>query len=183
MTAYKNNPERFALDRAARKSKPRKKGSKALRILAALGFGMAFAIAAPTIAYAAFSDDAVAFAEKFSAGQTYSEETASLAAEASALTEEYEAVCQAPALAEAEALTAGTGSGEAFDGVTADCTNFAVENQDFVEKVETATSIFTDLGEGFGEVTANVKAAVESGDIASAITELFNQQSETEAGE
>lgn len=182
MTDYRNTSTSTVLDMAARKSKPRKKGSKALRILTVLGFGMAFAIAAPTIAYAAFSDDAVAFAETLSAGQTYSEETLSLASEASALTEEYEAVCQTPALAEAEALTAGTGSGETFDGVTADCTNFAVENQDFVTKVETATSIFTDVGEGFGTVTESIRAAVESGDIASAIRELF-AQSETEAGE
>lgn len=181
MTDYNNSSTSIALDMAARKSKLRKKGSKALRILTVLSFGMAFAIAAPTIAYAAFSDDAVQFAETLSAGQTYSEETASLASEASALTEEYEALCQTPALAEAEALTAGTGSGEAFDSITDACTNFAVENADFVEKVEAATSIWTNIGDGFGEVTDTVKAAMEAGDVATAIRILFAQSEEAGA--
>lgn len=103
-----------------------------------------------------------------------------IANEAQTLTEEYEAVCQDPSWGEAEALTAGTGSGEAFDGVTESCTSFAVENADFVTKVEAATSIWTDLGTGFGEVTETVRAAVAAGDIEEAIRELF-AQSETEA--
>lgn len=180
MTDYTNNPERFALDTARRKPKARKKPSKALRTLAAIGFGMAFAIAVPMTAYAAFSDDATAFAETLAAGQAYSDEAVSLAAEASALTEEYEAICQTPALAEAEALTAGTGSGEAFDAITGDCTAFAVENGDFVEKVESATGLFTGLGDGHGEVTETVRAAVEAGDIEEAIRILFAQSEEAE---
>src|SRR5690606_25830139 len=98
---------RIALEMKARNPKPGKKPNKALRVLTAIGVGMAVAIAVPMTAYAALSDNAVTFAETLAAGQNYSDDTMSLAAEASALTEEYEAICQAPALAEAEALTAG----------------------------------------------------------------------------
>lgn len=107
--------------------------------------------------------------------------TDSLAAEAQTLTEEYETICQDPAWAEAEALTAGTGSGEAFDAFTSACTSFAVENADYVEKVESVTGLFTGLGDGFGEVTETVRAAVASGDIESAIRILFAQSEEAGA--
>lgn len=179
MTDYTNTS--IALDMARRKPKPGKRPHKALRVLTAIGFGMAVAIAVPVVAYGAFSDDAVTFAETLAAGQNYSDDTMSLAAEASALTEEYEAICQAPALAEAEALTDGTGSGEAFDAITGDCTAFAVENADFVEKVEAATSIWTDLGDGLGTVTDSVREAVESLDIEAAVRELFSQVEAEEA--
>lgn len=107
--------------------------------------------------------------------------TDSPASEAQTLTAEYEAICQDPAWSEAETLTAGSGSGEAFDNITSACTTFAVENQDFVQKVEAATGLFTGLGEGFGEVTETVRAAVASGDIAEAIRILFAQSEDVGA--
>lgn len=159
------------LDMAARKPKAQRKRSKAWMIPATL---LALLVGGLLIQDAAQAKVAEAITPAVTA-------TDALAAEAQALTEQYEAICRAPALAEAEALTAGTGSGEAFDTITGDCTAFAVENAGFVEKVEAATSIWTDLGTGFGEVTETVRAAVEAGDIAEAIRILFAQSEE--AGE
>lgn len=160
------------LKMAARKPKPaRKKRGKALAIFLTAGVlllgGLLIAPAAQAHLRAAIEPAATA--------------TDSLAAEAQTLAEEYEAICQAPAWDEAEALTAGTGSAEVFDEVTSACTSFAVENADFVEKVETATGLFTGLGEGFGEVTETVREAVATGDIASAIHILFAQSEEAGA--
>lgn len=169
MTDYA--PTSTALAMARKKPKPGKKRSKAWLFfavpLAALAVPLFVQPAAQAAVAAAITPAATA--------------TESLAAEAQALTDEYEAVCQTPALAEAEALTAGTGSGETFDGITAGCTNFAVENQAFVEKVEAATSIFAGLGGGFGEVTDTIRAAVEAGDIETAIRILFAQSEEADA--
>ncbi|WP_447947973.1 hypothetical protein [Microbacterium maritypicum] len=172
MTDTSITPERTALETAEANATPPKKRSKALPILLAAGAlllgGILMAPAAQAHIRAAVEPTVTA--------------TDSLAAEAQALTEQYEAVCQAPALAEAEALTAGSGSGEAFDEVTAACTGFAVENAGFIEKVEAATDLFTGLGESVGEVTDTVRAAAEAGDIEEAIHILF-AQSETEKAE
>ncbi len=107
--------------------------------------------------------------------------TSDLATEAQTLTEEYEAICQGPAWDEALALTGGEGNAEAFDDVTETCTDFAVENQGFVENVEAATDLFTGPGAGFGTVTDSIRQAVESGDIEEAIRILFAQSDEAGA--
>lgn len=173
MTDYTNNPERFAAKQARKKPKPGKKGTlkRTLAILTTAGVmllgGILIAPAAQARLRAAIEPTVAA--------------TDSLASEAQTLTEEYEAICQDPAWAEAEALTAGIGSGEAFDEVTSACTSFAVENADFVERVESATGLFTGLGDGFDEVTDTVREAVEAGDIESAIRILFAQSEEAGA--
>lgn len=168
-----SSPTATALKMAARKPKPGKKRplKRTLAILTAAGVlllgGTFIAPAARAHLHAAIEPTVAA--------------TDSLASEAQTLTAEYEAICQDPAWAEAEALTAGTGSGEAFDGITGDCTAFAVENADFVERVEASTGLFTGLGEGFGDVTEAVRSAVASGDIAEAIRTLFAQSAEAGA--
>lgn len=105
-----------------------------------------------------------------------------IASEAQTLDEEYATTCSDPAWNESYKLTNGTGSGEVMDGITGTCTALGQKGQEYVAAVETSTSIWTNIGDGFGEVTDNVKAAVESGDIETAIRILF-AQSETEAGE
>lgn len=170
MTDYTETSTITALAMARRKPKAQRKRSKAWMIPATLLVLLVGGLFIQDAAKAAVAD---AVAPAVTA-------TDALASEAQALTEQYEAICQAPALAEAEALTAGTGSAEAFDAITGDCTDFAVENADFVQKVEAATLIWTDLGDGFVEVTETVRAAVEAGDIEEAIRILF-AQSETEA--
>lgn len=168
-----SSPTSAALKMAARKPKPGKMRplKRTLAILTTAGVlllgGIFIAPAAQAHLRAAIEPTVAA--------------TDSLASEAQTLTEEYEAICQDPAWAEAEALTAGGGSGEAFDGITGACTGFAVENADFVEKVETATGLFTGLGDGFGEVTETVRAAVATGDIEGAIRILFAQSEEAGA--
>lgn len=104
-----------------------------------------------------------------------------IADEAKTLDEEYVAVCSDPAWDEGLALVAGTGSSEAMDNITGACTSLGVKGQAYVEKVEAATSIWTDLGAGDGEATEKVRAAVEAGDIESAIRILFAQSEEADA--
>jgi len=168
-----SSPTATALKRAARKPKPGKQRTlkRTLAILTTAGVlllgGIFIAPAAQAHLRAAIEPTVAA--------------TDSLASEAQTLTEEYEAICQDPAWAEAEALTAGIGSGEAFDEVTSACTSFAVENASYVEKVESATGLFTGLGDGFGEVAETVRSAVASGDIAGAIRILFAQSEEAGA--
>lgn len=169
MTDTTLNSNRIALEMRDRKPKPGKKSSKVWMIPAAL----ALLIGGLLIQDAAKAAVADAITPAVTA-------TSELATEAQTLTEQYETICQGPAWDEALALTGGEGSAEAFDGVTETCTAFAVENQDFVEKVESATDLFTGLGAGFGTVTDSIRQAVESGDIEGAIRELF-AQSETEA--
>lgn len=159
----------IALDAARKKPKAPKKRSKVWMIPAA---ALALLIGGLLIQDAAQAHVAAAITPAVTA-------TSELTTEAQTLTEQYEAICQGPAWDEALALTGGEGSAEAFDGVTETCTAFAVENADFVEKVESATDLFTGLGAGFGNVTDSIRAAVESSDIETAIRELF-AQSETE---
>lgn len=104
-----------------------------------------------------------------------------IADEAKTLDEEYETICSNPAWDEGVALTGGTGSGEVMDGITGTCTALGVKGQAYVEKVEAATSIWTDLGDGLGEVTESVRAAVDAGDIETAIRILFAQSEEAGA--
>ncbi|WP_433585385.1 hypothetical protein [Microbacterium hydrocarbonoxydans] len=168
MTDYTDTSN--VLDMARRKPKAGKRRSKAWMIPAAIAVVFGGMLIIQPAAQAAVAD---AITPAVTA-------TSELAAEAQTLAEQYEAICQGPAWDEALALTGGEGSAEAFDGVTDTCTAFAVENADFVDKVENATGLFTGLGEGFGTVTESIRRAVESGDIESAIRELFAQSEEAE---
>lgn len=173
MTDYTDTSEQFAAEQARKKPKPGKKRVIGWSIGLPLAT-LALLIGGILIAPYAQAHVAAAIAPTVTAADA-------IADEAKTLDEEYVAVCSDPAWDEGLALVAGTGSGEAMDNITGACTSLGVKGQAYVEKVEAATSIWTDLGAGFGEVTETVREAVEAGDIEEAIRIFFAQSEEAGA--
>lgn len=172
MTTTTNTPEQFAAEQARKKPKPSKR-----RII---GWSIGLPLAALVLLIGGILIAPYAQAHVAAAVSPTVTATDALADEAKTLDKEYEAICSGPAWDEGLALVEGTGSGEAMDSITGACTELGKRGQAYVAKVEAATSIWTDLGDGFGEVTDKVRAAVEAGDIEGAIRILF-AQSEAEA--
>ncbi|WP_045263565.1 hypothetical protein [Microbacterium oxydans] len=172
MTDYTKTSEQFAAEQARKKPKASKK-----RIIGwSIGLPLAalvLLIGGILIAPYAKAHVAAAVAPTVTAADA-------IADEAKTLDAEYVAICSDPAWDEGLALVAGTGSGEAMDSITGACTDLGKRGQAYVTKVEAATSIWTNIGDGFGEVTDTVRAAVAAGDIETAIRILFAQSEEAE---
>lgn len=170
----------------ADRTRPGRKGSKALVVLIVIGLVMAGVILGLTKARAEVTPHAQQLALDLKAGQAATSVLGgdgTLAGDAIALEETIETECFGPQVNTALTLseTATQADAEALDASSAHCQSIGVENSGFVDRVEGITGFFTGLADGFGDIVSTVTGnvtdetveQVEQGDVEQAVRDLY----------
>lgn len=172
----------------AERTRPGRKGSKALIVLLIIGLAMAGVIFGLKAAAVVASEPAKQFTRDMQSGQAQVSDIVggdNLATEASDIDETIETECFGPRVAGAEKLASNpeVGDGEAFDATNARCQGIGVENAAFPEQVTNMAEGILDVADGLGltqvlglvrdNVTDKTVEQVEQGDIEQPVRDLY----------